>query len=342
MDATLIFSISIATVGVIGAAIFLIKRSKLDKPTIEHVANIHPNAGKIIDKALTSASDSVGHVTDTLNNLGNGIENIIKPLSCGVGDILHSIADRIGAKQKELNKLQLESIQQAQELERLKSRQINITNVTAQLKLALISVNQEYPSLIQESIETNKGMKTEYLGYFLAKYQVQLGVDIDKLQFQIVGDDRIRVFGLHEPIIVGMTNLKVEQKLSEMRKFTDKTFFFSAKSEILNDDNRLVKSNTDHTRKVLQEIQNNQSLEYLKKVNAQFALAFLQACLSSAGHKVEESYEPLSNPVGFGQLCIDINRNVASKIDFTSVKLVENDQKSKRIESEILAIASGS
>lgn len=343
MESASIFAIFIATVSVVGAAIFMVKRSNLLHAKVEHELTIHPEAGKVVEHALTSASDTVGRVSDTLGKIGDDITQILEPVSSGVGEIFQSIAERIGAKQRELNKLQLQSIQQAQELERLKNRQLNITDVTAQLKLALISVNQEYPSLIQETVSEGKGEQTEYLAYFLAKYQVHLGVDIEKLHFQMEGDDCIRVFGLREPIIVGMTNLKVEEKLGEIRKSTNEKLFgvINAKKEILIGDSRLADRNREHHAKVLADIQSNQTLEYLKNVNAQFALAFLQACLSSAGHKVEESLEQLSNPIGFGQLCVDINRNVAKKIDFGSIKLLANEHEVKLIESEILAIASG-
>src|SRR5665647_981019 len=152
MSISQIAVIAVSAIIVIGFTIFLIKRSNLLNAKVQH--GIDSETGTVVENVVAKASESINRVADTVGKLGSGVENIIVPLSSGIGAILHSIADRIKVKQDEFNQLKSQSIALAQEIERLKSRQINITEVTSQLKMALISMRQQYTSLKRTNIES--------------------------------------------------------------------------------------------------------------------------------------------------------------------------------------------
>jgi hypothetical protein len=335
----LIISIVIASIAVIGFSIFLIKRSNLLEAKVEHKLN--PDAEKLIDKGLSTFSDSIGRVTNSAEKLGNNVENIIAPVTVGAGNILNALADRIKTKQHELEKLKNQSISLTEEIERLKNRQINITEITAQLKLALIEVNQDYPSFVQNTLESESDDRIEYLSLYTAHYTVNLGIDLDDLQFQVSSGEKLQVYGLHKPILIGMTNLRVERQIDEIRRFSDQKLLglISEKNEILKNHDQLSKCKDIHNDKLLVEIQQSQSLEYIQKVNAHLALAFLKACLASTGLKIEEAFEPLVDPMRFGEICEELNRKIRIEIDTHRSKYSEVEHKSELISSEILAIA---
>ena len=335
MDLTQIVVVTAAVISVIGLTIFLVKRSNLLQLSVKH--NLNPEL-----------TETVEHVSAKLGAVVEPVAKGVGDIGSGIGGILHSIADRIGVKQKEFSALQSQFISLAQEIERLKNRQINVTDVMAQLKLALIGVDQSYTSLMRANIEMEKegvitgGSSTEYLGLRTARYRIQIGVDIEKLEFQLTDDNHILVYGLRRPVIVGLDNLRFDHHLDEIRKHTEKGAIFStARSEILKEDGRIKDYMPKHLDRIHQEIQQSQSIQHLKEPNARLALAFLQACFSSGGYEVEESKDPFLNPLRFSDLCLEINRMVATRIDATTTQLLAIEGESRRVESEMLVIASG-
>lgn len=339
MQAAQIAVVVIATISVIGFAILLAKRSNLLQLRVKHDHEIGSEASRVADRALDTVDGLAGKAHEAVDR----IADTVQPVTNGIGGILDSIADRIRIKQTELNALQSQSIALAQEIERLKNRQINVTEITAQLKLALIGVEQKYTSLMQTNIQREQGgwlsqpSATEYLGLRTTNYRIQVGVDVEKLQFQLSDDARILVYGLRKPIVVGIERLNMTHHLDEVRKFTEN----GEAAQILLKDSRIKDFMRIHIDKIHDEIQNSQSIKHLTEPNARFAQAFLQACLSGSGYRVEESIDPLANPLRFGELCLEINRIVGAKLDMTSTHLLEIEDKSRCVESEMLAIASG-
>lgn len=346
MDLSTILEISLATFAVIGFAVFAIKRSDLTKVNFSH--GLDDNTRQVVQDVVNKGGDSVSRLSGVVEHVANRAGDILQPLGSGAGDILHAIAGKISQKQDEIELLKTESIALAQEVARLQNRKIDVTGMSAQIKLALLRVSQQYKSLNRQIVETNEesliaqGSTTEYLGFYVADYQVQIGVDIEKLRFQLVpSENTIYVYGLRMLEIIGLTDLKIDTTLAEIRKFTKKGTVFSAKAEILANDSRAHEYAKKHSQQILDEIQHRQSVEHLAEPNAKFALAFLQACLSITGLKVAESTEPLDASLSFGELCLEINYQVERSIEAMSAKLLEIDYKNSQARSSMLAIARG-
>lgn len=351
MDTTQILIASIISFSVIGLALFLVTRGKVN---ISHTHDVGQETKALGEKITEQFAESVKDITHAAQN---GIEKVVELASPiadgagnildGTGNILQALADRIKVKQVELNTLKSQSISLGQEIERLKNRQINLTEVTAQLKLALIGVDLNYTSIDRHEIESEergyftKESTTEYLGIRTANCKIQIGVDIEQLRFEIAPEYRILVSGLRTPVIVGLKNIKVNTHLDEIRKFTKRGTVLPGKSEIISNDVRITKCAEEHHSKVLREIQSIQSIEHLTEPNAHFALAFLQACLSSGGYMVEESETPLANPLRFGELCVTLNKMLADRITEVSSQFVEIEDRSRQVEADMLSIISG-
>lgn len=346
MEISTIVTITLSLIAVLGFAFFIFQKSKPIKVETEH--GLKPETAELVEKTLNAGGEVVDKACGVLNNVAEKAESVLNstvaPLAGGVGSILESVADRIKVRQKDFNTLKAESMALAQEIERLRNRQIDMTKVTAQLKLGLISISQQYSSWDRKVIEKQEeGMfqqetTTEFITLHRAKYETQVGLDLEKLTFNIAEDNQIQVFGLRDAEILGLKNLTVDAVIDEIRKFTSEGTVRSSKTEILVSDSRLAKLSKDHHARVLSEIQENRSIDHLRETNAKFAMAFLQACLSPGGFTVEESFSSFDSPLKFGGLCQSINRRINDQIEKKTERLLEIDNQSNAIEVEIIQI----
>lgn len=356
---------ALALMVVAGVVIFLVRRSKLNEVKVHHGldADSLKVAGQGITavervglKAFGSAETVAKHgftaasnVADRAADIARSAEGIaassIAPISRGVGDVLSAVADRIKTSQADLNTLTSQAIALAQEIERLKGRHIDVTRVTAQLKLGLIEVSKQYDSWKKVTLSvTPAGIlggetMTEYVGLQRANYRIQVGLDIEKLQFQLTTDNRVLVHGLQDIEILGLKGLKIDNLFREKRQFVSAGRMGSAKAEILPGDEMLMAQAEKHRETVMDEIQGNDSIKDLAQANASFGLAFLQACLSPGGLKVEESRDRLIEPMRFTELCRTINRMVAEQLENSFRLQSEIEVESREIEGQILTLA---
>jgi len=335
---------------VIGFTIYVLQKSKPIKIETQHGLDTQTN--RVAEEALTRIPQAVekvaGSIERTAHRLADTVDSSIAPVSTGAGALLNSLADRIQLRQSEFNTLKAQSIALAQEVERLKTRHINVEMVSAQLKLGLISVLHKYSSWKKKQIAFEEGnlmsrrTRTEYAGLINASYEIQVGVDIDKLAFETDFDNQIKVFGLRTVEILGLKNIKLERAFGEIRKFTDENRIRSGAAEILEDDRRITTLSQEHQDQILAEIQASQSMAHLADTNAKFALAFLQACLTAGGYKVTESTEELKNPINFRQLCNTLNKRVMQQIMQHDLQKQEVEKQSQLIEKEIFRLATES
>lgn len=358
MDAQKIFYIALALMAVAGVVIFLLRKSKLNEVKVHHgldsdslkvAAQGITAVERVATKAFGSVNNLAGHAFPAVNNVADRAaeiaESSIAPLSKGVGDVLSAVAERIKGRQLELNKLNAQVVASAQEIERLKARQIDVTGMTAQLKLGLMQISQQKMSFQQTSLgETPErtfgtAERTEYLGLIRADYRIQIGLDIEKLRFQLTPDGKVLVEGLREIEILGLKDIDTEELIEEIRFFTAKGTFKGATAQILVDDARAKEKGKEQRKHLMRDIQSKESLIHLADTNAEFAMAFLQACLSAGGVKVEAAREPITESLRFSQLCQAINRIVANQIDELASKQISVEEKSRVLEAEILTLA---
>lgn len=323
---------------VLGFMFLLYQRSK---PVRVQIDSEHGLKADTIDLAKTAFAAA----ESSLEIVGQTAQDVLTPLSDGVGAVLSSVADRIRSRQLEFNKLKAESISLAQEVERLRSRHINVTKIDAQAKLLLLSIQQDMYSLKRETLDCEKESLftqeslTEYIGLRRVSCEAHVGVNINKLTFSLSNENQILIYGVREAEIFGLQNMGNELVFHEIRKTTRKGTVRSEKVEILTDDDRLAKRQEEHNQTALQEIQRNQSVEHLRAANAKFAMAFFQGCLSASGLDVEESLEPFEAPLDLGGLCLAINKRNAYQIEKKTERLLEVESDSQKVEHEILKIA---
>jgi len=281
-------------------------------------------AALIVVAVLYFTSRTAGVAVETL---GGGVKTaiettgeVIKPVADGVREVLESVADRMRLKQREINELVTQKVALAQEVERLKARHIDVTKITAQLRLGLIEVSQQYHSFQQQTIHTSQGgmlspaTSTEFLGLQRATYRSQIGLDLEKLRFAITSDEVVLVHGLRDVRVLGMMDLRCDELLSEIRQHTLDDGKIEAGTILVND-SRLQERIKEHRALVLKEIQSPQSIHHLAGATAEFGLAFLQACLGTGGMRVMEARQPVENGLSFVELCRTLNERLSSVLD---------------------------
>lgn len=357
--------VALALIVVAGVVIFLLRQSKLNEVKVHHglngdsleiaaqgIAAVERVGSKVFESVETVAKHgfpAVSNVADKAAEIAKSAAGIadssIAPISRGVGDVLSAVADRIKTRQADLNTLTSQAIALAQEVERLKGRQIDVTKVTAQLKLGLIEISKQYDSwkretfdVVQETTFTNAS-EIEYVGLQRATYKLQIGLNIEKLRFALTPDNRVLVDGLQNIEIIGLKGLAIKKLFGEKRKYVKGGRVTSNKAEILDSDADLAVRVDKHHDTVMTEIQGNDSVEDLKEANASFGLAFLQACLSTGGFRVEEAKQAIAEPLRFTELCHSINRLVMEQLNSSYEKQIEIEGKSRLIEGEILSLA---
>jgi hypothetical protein len=326
---------------------YLLWRRGLPKVQVEH--GLHPGTSDLAARGITAA-ESVAErgfqaLSDVAQRASDVVDKAVAPLSQGVGNVLNAAADRIRTKQQELNELRTRSLQLAQEVERLKSRQIDVTSMTAQLKLSLIELKQQYHSWEQKTLEQASGSafkrseETEYAGLRRATYNVHIGVDVDELRFEVADGGRILVEGLRQPRIIGIKDLKIDNVFDEVRLHVGEGTVRSGHSEILKSDSRVHGAAAEHTKRVMAEVQAEQSVQHFVGPNAALALAFLNACFSPAGYRVEEASAPIGRPLGFLDMCGSLNARVQQEM----VRCVEEqgaaEMQSLKLQEEVLQLA---
>jgi hypothetical protein len=341
------------------------KKFRLPSVALAHTHNLGDGTAEAVHGVARAGAEIADKVASAAENIANAARDVAKPVADGTGELLSAISSRLRIKQSEINGYRNRALALAQEVERLKARKINSSEMTAQLKLALIEISQSYPSFVRKALapdgkallgdgglfptSSNSGVvssgnssssggdSTEYVSLRTATYKVHIGVDLERLSFVRSGDNRILAYGLRDIQIIGLKGLKNVCQFSEIRQ-TYKSLLGKRKIEILVDHSELSTHSEEHHRKVLEEIQDEQSIEHLIEPNARFALAFLNAIFSASGHVVEESSEPLDGPLKFAGLCNELNRLMDARVTVAEEELREIDTEVKAIEHSMLSL----
>jgi len=315
------------------AAAFMFFVSRTARTGIDAV---QATGGKVLDVASTA-----------IEQIAQNGADVLKPIGQGIGEVLGAMAEQVKLKQRDLNELSTEKVALAQEVERLKNRHIDVSEVTAQLKLALLEITQQYDSFDKHQIDKAEGIRvlqaptvTEYVGVQRATFRSQVGLDLQKLRFAISADGVVLVHGLRDVRVIGVAELKVARLLGEIRqsKLDGSTV---TEIQVLVDDRRLVDEVDAHHQKVMAEAQGPQSVQHWAAATAKFGLGFLQACLSSAGVQLMESDQPLENGMGFVELCRLLNEQLALRLDTLQVQQRLNDEKALALQKEVVQVIEG-
>ena len=302
-------------------------------------------AGKSIDAARAVGTEMIDAASGSFAHVASKGAEVLQPITDGVREVLHSIADRIKLKQRELNELATEKVSLAQEVERLKNRQIDSTQVDGQLKLALVEITQQNYSFDEHEISRTEGnsilfqgpTRTEFVGLQRATFKSQVGIDLAKLRFAITAGDIVLVHGLRNVQVLGVKDLKCVKLLGEVRlkKMNGEKV---AEEEILVNDSRVVECVGKHGEKLLDDVQSHQSIETWAGVTAKFGLGFLQACIGMSGLSVMESEELLENGLDLRELCRTLNSRVAESLERVQAQQQGIDARAISLQREILSM----
>lgn len=342
----------IGCIAVIVGVVIYFKKHPFQITSVHKVEpiDIGPNASR----AFEQFGGSIGDASQRVSDIFETAAGVVKPVTQGVGNLLTAATDRIGLRRKELDELSTNYRALLQENERLKSRAINVTQVEGQLKLALIELSQSYTSIAKKEIDSESPLiggdwTTEFFGVRTADYKVQVGIDVEKLKFELDENKKIYVQGLNEIQLIGHKEINTDRRLAEIRKFTKSSTFGNGGVEILassdaklkNADSRLEEFSTWHAKTVEKEIQAIPQINYLKEMNAKMALAFLKICLMHSGCDVEEWKDERELTMNFKELCAKINERLNKLKAEQDSKIRNLEARREELTSEMLQIASG-
>ncbi len=298
--------------------------------------------GRGIDAATDTGARAIDATAGAITNLVDKGAAVAAPLTEGARDLLGSIADRIRVKQHELNDLAAKNVALAQEIERLSTRHIDVTQVTSQLKLGLIEVSQQYYSFQRKRLSVDGGgtfssaTAVEYLGLQRADYRSQIGVDLERLRFALLADNVIQVHGLRDLSILGLKTVRLQKLVDELRQMTLDAAGKPKAIEVLLRDDRREEQSVAHHDCLLEEIQTADSVQHFAGAVAEFGLAFLQACLGAGGYKIVEAMQPLDVGVTFLELCQAINERLARAISAAQESRRELQNASHVLQTEMV------
>jgi hypothetical protein len=287
----------------------------------------------------------------TASAVSKDVKDLIQPVSNGGGEVLSAIADRIRASSVELEALRSKSARLAQDVEHLKARRVEVTQVQNILQLALLQAEMQIINVRKVTSKewdernalsmglTKSTYMTEYLGILDVTYKQKLGVDIARLRFTRLNDAEIGVVGLGVTAMVGVNDLRMKNIVSELRTFVD------GKLKSIDDEKYAGQKQDEsvmHRDLVLETINGSETTRNLDKAVERLALAFLQAYLQPTGYRLTPLENEPVGAVGLHEICAQINSEYDRKISAIDDQITVVDRESQDTMQRLLDEAQNS
>lgn len=304
MSLTTLAAIAVIAASVV-AVVYFVQRM-LTRP-VKHGADALTGVAGELGGTVRHAVDAAG---EALRPVGRAAERI--------GD---AFAGRLRARQRDLHTLRTQVTDLSREIERLRAQRINVDQVKAILKLALIEAEETFTDYEKSTLSDTEGAflptkeSVEYLGVMRVSYTQRLGVDLEKLRFQVMPGREIAVAGLGTTEIIGIHSLKPVPLHTELRRRRTLPILGES-SEILANDpgQQLHRKATEQTARVLEAIQNSITSRAIDAAIERLALSFLQSCFAPAGYRVVQAEGELDQPRTFFGVCEEVNREVDGRL----------------------------
>jgi hypothetical protein len=318
--------------------------SKAASEGARHVAAVPENVaceGRKVAEVLAGTAGTLGGAAIQTTT------DLVRPVSDGVGEVLRSIAARIGIKQKDLAALRSKVLTLTQEIEALKARHISIDRVKSILQLALIEADFNLHNIKKDLvIEKDGGFfgrdeEVEYLGIFNATYKQRLGLDLEKLRFQIdqTSPSTVAVAGLGQTEVIGILKPEIKRIHSELRRHLKPAIIIRGEQwEILpsDDENRTLNSKEQEQRdEIMAQMNANTTRKEIDVAIEKLAFSFLETCFAPAHYTLIRATEPLKEPKSFPTITAEINAKFQKQINDKAKELKEETDKCLRTEGEL-------
>ena len=328
------------------ALVYVVMRGRL-QVRIDHEHRLDREGAKLVGKGIDTAGKAADKAFRAVTDVAHTAREVVKPLADGAGSILEAIASKIRDKQAARDVLiaQREALQD--QVQQLRSRHVDVTQVEQQLKVAFISVTQEYKSWRKQRFDEQssklmglvKGSHTEYLALVSAKFRTHLGIDLQKLGFTFADETTILVDGAKRAEVIGFKDLAITPLHKELRKVTRDGDGRPVSIEVMLDDKHLADRNETHLVDLVAEIQKSETTSHLEEANARLTVAFLQTCIGAGRYKFQLTTDPLAEPITFAELCARINHSIDEQLRALEAERNKVAAEVKALDAEILLIA---
>ena len=303
---------------------------------------------RMLTRPVRDAAETVtgvaGELGGTARHAVDAVGKAVEPVGRAAGRIGEAIAERLRTRRVELHQLRAQVAELSSETERLRARRINVDQVRAVLKLALIEAEESYTDFEKSTLSDIEGAlkreAVEYLGVMQVRYTQRLGVDLEKLRFQLLPEREIAVAGLGQTEIIGIHSLKPVTLHAELRRHRTLPVLGES-SEILATDpgQRLHRSAADQTSRMLEAIQNSSTTRAIDAAIEKLALSFLQSCFAPAGYGVVPAAGELTEPRTFFGVCEEVNREIDALLGRHEQQVRALTARADRVEAELGEIA---
>ena len=297
-------------------------------------------AGNAVETGISTAGGVATEAIQTSGKvvieLANVTEQIVKPMTVGVGKVFEAAADRLRTRTEQLEKLRVESNNLTIELERLRSQKINVNGAEMMFKWALATFELQHTdvcikTLHAEAPAIGRNEKTEYLGVIRKDYQQSLGVDINKLEFGLKGN-AIMVKGLSDVEVIGFKNPKTKTLIAEKR-------IFKWGSRLMPDSTEIIAAGGGEVSAQLCDIEDrmNQS-QFAHSVNrmvAEGAQRMLQLIVGT--RFTVKPDDNLENGLDFTDLVKKIATEQDAQATTIQANLQDNEHRTREIETDLRA-----
>lgn len=276
---------------------------------------------RMITRPAQAGSDAVqgvaGELGGTVRHAVDAAGEALRPIGRTAERIGEALADRLRSGQRDLHALRTQLADLTRETERLRAQRINVDGVKAVLKLALIEAEETYTDFDRAvAAEIEGGLlqpreTLEYLGVMQARFTRRLGVDLEKLRFQMLPNREIAVAGLGTTEIIGFHSAETVPLVTEIRRRRTLPVL-GERTEISTDDpgRHLQRKSMEQRAKIEKAIQNTGTSSAIDAAIEKLALSFLQSCFSPAGYRVVQAGGELSEPRTFFGACEEVNREL--------------------------------
>ncbi len=323
------------------------------------------NTRKTIDKTGDVVEKVIDETGDTIKTTINKSGDVLVSITNKAGEVITNVfnykdlkLDNKKIKQENEN-LYNKILKNTMEIEQLKARRIDVSGTTNIFKIGFIESEQSFTNFKQKSLSKKEFTKAvgvsldwapdwfkekagtiyieekEYIGIMETKYKQTFGIDIQKLQFQLI-DHKILIYGLNEIVNMGIQVENSCRKIAEIRKKIiekDKKELLSSAIQLEKQDLLKLQEEKDEQEKDVQEIinKNNYSKQVEKSIEL-MTMGFLQSVFHNSKYELEKANKPLSgNIFNFNETLEVINNNLNIQIE----------DKQKRIENNRLFLQQG-
>ncbi|MEO7599067.1 MAG: hypothetical protein ABIV50_09060 [Opitutus sp.] len=326
MDAYTLTAIIVVTVGAVtfGSVYLMFNAAKVAAKNTAEILRAP------VDASENVAIKTLGAVEDLVSQTVEAARTTAEPISKGIAEICHALAEGIDNKREDLAKSRHRIDGLNQEIERLKNRRISVDQIQPIFQIAFFQSDLTEREFVKEVVKSIPGgliqrsEVIEYLGVYRAKNTQKFGVDFEDLKFCIVPEDVIQVSGLGKTKLIGNLKAEIQDEHVELRRHLTGGRLKEVHEIIQGDIDNLMITRDRKQRKELQDaITRERRITQIEQGVELMTLQFLKDYFGPRGYTVVKASEALSEPKSIFEIQETLNSQLEKLRDDKNLRLSE-------------------